>query len=368
VILAVLAASAIIPSLLLLWYFQSHDLKPEPARVVWATFFLGVAVIPGVLLLDWPFQALLVSRIEEPHLAGLGAAFFTAAIPEELFKLIVVRGYSARHREFDEPMDGIVYGVAASLGFATLENVLYVGQGGIGVAVMRAITAVPGHAFFGAVMGYFVGQSRFAATGRARAAVLAYVVPVILHGLYDFPLLTLQNFTEKPPGAELALLAGLAFGTLVVAGVTARRLVKRLKAEQQAGLVVVAAGVAAAAAVPGSPGAMVGVGAVAAAAFPVPAAALAPAPAPGGKILGGFLVLLGGILATGGALVIVAIVAGFATGGVSDEQRNAVIGGTVIIGVLPFGLGVSLFRRGLRRLGRTAASALPAPAAPLGSA
>jgi len=363
VILAVLAASAIIPSLLLLWYFQSHDLKPEPARVVWATFFLGVATIPGVLLLDWPFQSLLVSHLEEPHLAGLGAAFFTAAFPEELFKLIVVRGYSARHREFDEPMDGIVYGVAASLGFATLENVLYVGQGGIGVAVMRAITAVPGHAFFGAIMGYFVGQSRFAATGRARAALLAYLVPVLLHGLYDFPLLTLQNFAEKPPAGELALLAGLALGTLLVAGVTARRLVKRLKAEQQAGLVVVAAGAAAAALVPGPAGGVVAVGSVAAAAVVVPAAAPAPASAPG-KVLGAFLALLGGVLATGGALVVVAIAAAFATGGVTDDQRNAVIGGTVIIGVLPLGLGVSLFRRGLRRLGRAPGAALPAPAGP----
>ena len=88
-------------------------------------------------------------------------------IPEETFKYLVLTRYSARHRAFDEPMDGIVYGAVASLGFAALENLLYVGSGDLGTAVARAATAVPGHAFTGAIMGYYVGQARFGPLGSA---------------------------------------------------------------------------------------------------------------------------------------------------------------------------------------------------------
>ena len=83
---------------------------------------------------------------------------FVAAIPEEFVKLAILVGYNMRHHAFDEPMDGIVYGVVASLGFATLENMLFVFEGGISVAVSRAFTAVPLHAFVGAIMGYYVGR------------------------------------------------------------------------------------------------------------------------------------------------------------------------------------------------------------------
>jgi RsiW-degrading membrane proteinase PrsW (M82 family) len=93
--------------------------------------------------------------------------FFGAAIPEKLFKFAVLFFYCRRLTDFDEPMDGIVYGVTASLGFATLENVLYVLNGGIGHAIMRAFTAVSGHALFGAVMGSYFGLSHLT-PGRRR--------------------------------------------------------------------------------------------------------------------------------------------------------------------------------------------------------
>jgi RsiW-degrading membrane proteinase PrsW (M82 family) len=91
-------------------------------------------------------------------------AFLSAAVPEEFFKWLIVVLYCARHKEFDEPMDGLVYGAVASLGFATFENVVYVWvsevstQAGLQVALARGLTAVPMHASLGAIMGYFVGS------------------------------------------------------------------------------------------------------------------------------------------------------------------------------------------------------------------
>ncbi|MEW5725188.1 MAG: PrsW family glutamic-type intramembrane protease, partial [Thermodesulfobacteriota bacterium] len=172
-----LQASAVVPSLLLLWYFHSRDVYPEPARVVWATFGLGVLSTIPVLLADLPLGAAVEALGGlNPYAEGLSHSLFLAAIPEEFFKYLVLVLYAARHKEFNEPMDGVVYGVSASLGFATLENILYVSQGGLGVAVMRAVTAVPSHALMGAIMGYYVGRARFAPLGRRALTFKALAV------------------------------------------------------------------------------------------------------------------------------------------------------------------------------------------------
>ncbi|MBL4632977.1 MAG: PrsW family intramembrane metalloprotease, partial [Kofleriaceae bacterium] len=155
-----LLGSAIMPSVLLVWFFHRRDLYPEPARVLWTTFFLGVLTVIPVLAVVYPYSQYM-ELVEDPFLSGAVTAFAGAAIPEEFFKYLVVVFYCARHKEFDEPMDGIVYGVVASLGFATLENILYVSDGGYTVALLRALTAVPGHALTGAFVGYFIGQAKF---------------------------------------------------------------------------------------------------------------------------------------------------------------------------------------------------------------
>jgi RsiW-degrading membrane proteinase PrsW (M82 family) len=195
---AFVAVSAIVPSLLLMWFFHARDVFREPPRVLWATFGLGVLTIPCVLLTVLPVMLFTgLDEIANPYLQGLASAFLSAAVPEELFKFLVVYLYASRHKDFDEPMDGIVYGAAASLGFATLENVMYVSSGGMSVAVMRALTAVPGHAFSGALLGYFIGQAKFRPSERGKLLSAALFFPIMLHGIYDWGLLTLKTFGER---------------------------------------------------------------------------------------------------------------------------------------------------------------------------
>lgn len=223
---------AIGPSLLLLWYFYRRDLNPEPRGVLIRTFFLGILITIPVGLVAVPlrmpdaFQA-------DPIIAGLFSAFVWAAIPEEAFKFLVVTRYCARHPAFDEPMDGVVYGASASLGFATFENILYVAQGGWGVAVARAFTSVPCHACLGAIMGYFVGQARFGAKGKASSWTGLWVA-ALLHGLYDFPLFVLRGMKTHGTAQE-----GLEWGmfvfflaVLVFELTWAMRIVRRLRREQ----------------------------------------------------------------------------------------------------------------------------------------
>lgn len=237
------AVSAIVPSLLLMWYFHARDVYPEPPKVLWATFGFGVLTIPWVLMTVNPVQKVFdIDGIANPVLGGFIDAFVTAAIPEELFKYVVVYAYCASHDAFDEPMDGIVYGAAASLGFATLENVLYVGGGGLGTGIMRALTAVPGHAFCGVIMGYFIGQAQFRPAERRKLLAAALFFPVMLHGLYDFPLLTGQRFQERAKALSREMtsgettLASLLLLVFVAALLTeiiwGLRLIKRLRRQQ----------------------------------------------------------------------------------------------------------------------------------------
>jgi len=229
---------AVVPALLLVWYFYTHDQRPEPHRVLVVTFLLGVAaVLPmlgwGLLLERWhsPFSNIFVEAL----VLGL-----LIVVPEELLKFAVLMGYSVRHTAYDEPMDGVVYGAVASLGLACLENVLFVLHGDWTTAVLRGLTTVPFHAALGAILGFYVGQEHFVA-GKGRFILRGLLLVVLIHLVYDFPLLVLREVALRrgtdtavslpwPLGLVLPL-ASLVM--LVVALNSTYRIVRFLRLKQQ---------------------------------------------------------------------------------------------------------------------------------------
>jgi len=193
--LVVTAAFALIPILLLLRYFRTRDVHPEPRRVLRQTFWLGVLSVIPVILLALPFT-FFVPRSSSVTVTALYLAFLTAAIPEELLKLLVVTRFCARRPSFDEPMDGIVYGVTAALGFAALENILYVWDSGWTTALLRAFTSIPIHAATGAMIGYAVARARF---GPAKRFTVwkGFLAAVLVHGLYDYGLIAMELYADS---------------------------------------------------------------------------------------------------------------------------------------------------------------------------
>ncbi len=192
-----LALSALIPACLLLWYLCRFDANPEPPAVVIKVFLLG-GLVTGPIVPVAMFLESLGARALGAWEHAAVSAFLGAAIPEETFKFLVLRFWVWRQKEFDEPMDGIVYGAAASLGFAALENILYVSGngGGFSTALLRALTAVPSHALTGVVMGYFVGRARFAPEGeRGDLLGTGLLAAIALHGAYDLFLIRGQGFS-----------------------------------------------------------------------------------------------------------------------------------------------------------------------------
>lgn len=239
------AVAAITPALLLVWYFHKRDIYPEPPRVLWTTFGLGILCALPALLIAIPFYLLgHAALLRLPGITGilLAAAinaFLSAALCEEACKLGVLLRYSFRQRDFNEPMDGIVYGAVASLGFAAIENVLYAIKGGVAGSVMRAFTALPMHACVGAIMGAYVGRARFDPLRRNSLILAGYLAAVLLHGLYDFPLLALRHFIEatgedeRSIGGFATLAMILALAVLAIAAKWTGRLVAQARRAQE---------------------------------------------------------------------------------------------------------------------------------------
>ncbi len=231
--IAISVLFAVVPSLMLVWYFHSRDVNPIPRRTILTTFVLGVVIVLPVALLELTaFSDLPMGS--NPYVVGLVKSFWTAAIPEELLKFLVVVYYCARLSDFGERMDGMVYGSVASLGFAAMENVLYVTAGGMELALSRAFTAVPCHAFLGAIMGFYVGQARFDSRHRGALLATGLILAIVLHALYDFPLLTIQaimgdeNTLTNVQRLQVSALSGMAVSVLMAQGVVTLRLQRDL--------------------------------------------------------------------------------------------------------------------------------------------
>ncbi len=180
---------AIGPSVVIMFYIYMRDkYDKEPKKFLFFLFFLGcISVIPAVIL-ELAASAFGIDGVGT--LAGKFIyAFFVVALIEEGLKYIILRLSAWKKcKYFNQKYDSIVYAVFISLGFATVENVLYVLQSGFSAGVLRAVTAVPGHAIFAVAMGYFMGMARFLPKGKERTKYswLSILVPISLHGIYDF--------------------------------------------------------------------------------------------------------------------------------------------------------------------------------------
>jgi len=222
-----LVAVAIGPPIASAVWFYRRDREREPLGAVISAFAAGLLVVAAVLFAVGRFAQMDVD-LGHPWLHGAYSAFLLAAIPEELAKYLFLRRH-IRSRHCDEPMDGMVYGALVSLGFAAVENVLYVLQNGAWSGVFRAFTAVPMHASCGALMGLALARVKLHGPGPGRGVLPALAVPIVIHGLYDWPLLSLGERGEVDGGEALA-----AFGLSMVVLAWSVRRVRRHSAALRA--------------------------------------------------------------------------------------------------------------------------------------
>ena len=167
-----------------LYIYWKDKHEREPLGLLVKSFFFGVISTLITLLISWPISRLI--PLDPTSLTQQAVhAFLLVALIEEFSKFIFVRWVLYPNKNFNEPFDGIVYSVTVSLGFAGLENILYVMDGGVETAVLRMFTAVPAHASFGVLMGYFLGKAKFEHK-KAHYAIYALGVATLFHGAYDY--------------------------------------------------------------------------------------------------------------------------------------------------------------------------------------
>ena len=188
---------AILPVIVLASYIYKKDkYEKEPLSMLIYALFLGMLAIPMDLVVVGIINMVIPGGTVFYH------AFFEAGIPEEFCKWALFMLVIWRNRNFNEFFDGIVYACFIGLGFAGVENMMYVfGSESFGAAfhtgVMRALLSVPGHFLFAVIMGYFLGMAKFKPQQRSKYLILSYVCPVIAHGLFDYLLMLSSAFTEN---------------------------------------------------------------------------------------------------------------------------------------------------------------------------
>ena len=231
-LLVILAAVA--PALGLLYFiYNKYRLQREPVPELLKAFGYGMLSVFASLLVSAPLMALgIVPALAETAGEHLRVAFLGAAIPEELAKFALLMLFLRRCRYFDEYTDGIVYAACVGLGFAALENIMYLFQNfenWAAVGAMRALFSVPGHFCFAVVMGYYYAKASFDhPSERVRNLCLAILLPILLHCCFDA--LLMVSSVSAAAVALIALFGGLYFYMIK----TSRKMIGKLLSKDQA--------------------------------------------------------------------------------------------------------------------------------------
>ena len=196
---------AILPVILLLFFIYAKDsYEKEPPKLLAGLVVLGVISAIPAILLESVASAMINPIFDYPQKAPSFAyhfitAFLGVALIEEFVKFMAAYFPTWNHPAFNFKFDGIVYCFFASMGFAMIENILYVlgakGDSGLGLAIGRALLAIPAHGMFSVFMGYYYGEAKYAKitgnkSGVTKNLIRGFITAVVLHGFYDFCLFT----------------------------------------------------------------------------------------------------------------------------------------------------------------------------------
>lgn len=227
--MAFLLFLSLLPTFVILFYIYSRKkYEQEPTGLLIKSFILGALSTLPVIVFN--LLAGIDSNTGNHFTSALIESFLTAAVPEELSKFLMLYLLVWNDRNFYERFDGIIYSVFISMGFATLENVVYVLNSGMGTAISRAITAVPAHALFGVAMGFYFSYAKFLPERKNYYLFKCIALPVLMHGFYDFILMWQVNlFQQKPVAAACLSLIFLVF--LILLWIQGFKKIKKLSSD-----------------------------------------------------------------------------------------------------------------------------------------
>ena len=219
-----LLSISVLPVVLLLLYIYGKDkYEKEPLGMLALAFGGGIICVLMDLILVRIIQYIWYSE------TVFYSAFVEAGFPEEICKFAILFFFFWWNKNFNEYMDGIVYATFVGLGFACIENILYVFSSGFGTGIMRAIISVPGHFLFGVLMGYFFSLAKFNSKKTLFYLLLSIIVPSLVHGLFDWLLMVTEILDTL---GQLAILAVFIAGDVVLWIVGVRSIRKHQESSQ----------------------------------------------------------------------------------------------------------------------------------------
>jgi RsiW-degrading membrane proteinase PrsW (M82 family) len=239
--LRILVSLSVVPALLLVVYVWLTDVTTEPPDLLVATFFLGILVAPVAGVVNSSVEGALSGVVDvETGVASVAFYFLVVGVGEETAKLLAVRLYAYPDERFDAVIDGAVYGAMAGLGFALLENALYItsnlgGPGGpselVAVATQRAL-AGPGHVIYSGIAGYYLGLAKFNRENAGPLVVKGILLAATFHGAYN----TLVGLVPLwiATGVGVSLSAGLVAFIVSYDGVVGFVLYRKLSGYRRA--------------------------------------------------------------------------------------------------------------------------------------
>ncbi len=234
----VIGTAAIAPALLILWLVVAAGERPGPPARVWTAFLLGAASISLLGVVRKPLTSLFAVP-EHAWIAQALHSILGIAAPEEIVKILVIVAVTSRRRPGADPMDAVIYGAAAGLGFAAYENLAYLVQHQEiwrSLAALRSVLTVPFHGALGIIAGAYLAIARSGTAlganrhnrdwARISSWTLVLLAPLTLHAAFDFPLLTLQRNPDMASSTRFMLGATslmIGFGTIGLAVRLVRR-------------------------------------------------------------------------------------------------------------------------------------------------
>lgn len=177
---------AISPGLLLMLYVYLKDKKQEkPPGILLKAFLMGILSFGISLGIGYLLHT--YAEIEHDSVADqMIRAIVFVGLVEEGSKFIFIRGFLFKSKYFVKPFDGVLFAVIVGMGFATAENIIYAFNGGGGTAIVRMFTAVPAHAMFAVIMGFFIGEAKVFNSSSGLYSAIALLFATFAHGYYDY--------------------------------------------------------------------------------------------------------------------------------------------------------------------------------------
>ena len=194
-----LLALSIAPGLaIILYIYRKDSYDKEPKKYLLVSFLLGMlSTLPAIVMEKAGKFVFGETDAYSPISLYAFFAFIIVAGSEEGSKFAMVKWYAYPKKHFDEPFDGIIYSVMVSMGFATVENIMYVQQNGLGTAILRMFLSVPAHAAFGVVMGYYIGLAKFNKERSGLYLIAGLLLAMFFHGAFDFFLFLQESIRVK---------------------------------------------------------------------------------------------------------------------------------------------------------------------------